>query len=173
MPVPVTDPRRCADCHEWKPLADFYVKMWRYGKPRYDSSCKVCRNARTREYQSRPENVVRVADYKRRHHEMYGKQGKREKTYAKFNATLNAYDMQFASQHGRCAVCLRLPAEGEMRFAFDHDHATGLARGVLCPACNGALGSLRDRRDLLLAALRYLEYWERQHRLSDGTNASV
>jgi hypothetical protein len=31
----------------------------------------------------------------------------------------------------------------------DHDHATGLVRGVLCNACNGALGSYRDNVEML------------------------
>lgn len=170
MAVAVTDPRRCADCHDWKPLTAFYVKTWNYGKPRYDSSCKICRNARTREFQTRPENVVRVAEYKRRWHQRGGGCAIREKAYAKFNATIAAYDLQFQSQHNCCGICLRHVAEGEQRFAFDHDHATGSARGILCPSCNGALGCLRDRQDLLLAALRYLEYWERQQALMMGTN---
>src|SRR5436190_9950709 len=169
IPVEVTDPRRCADCAQWKPLAAFYVKSWDYGKPRYDSSCKACRNARTKEYQHRPEHVEHVREYKRRWHKERGEHRQREALYRRRqHADVLAFDVQNTAQSGRCAICLRPPAEGEMRFAFDHDHATGLSRGVLCPAYNGALGCLRDRRDLLLAALRYLEYWERQHVLAEG-----
>jgi hypothetical protein len=121
-------------------------------------------------YQARPENAAKVLEWKHRHYERVGRFATRDKAYKKFNADRAAYDLQFQAQHSCCAICLRPPAEGEDRFAFDHDHTIGLARGVLCPACNGALGSLRDRRDLLLAAIRYLEYWEAQHRLAETAN---
>jgi len=169
--IAVTDPRRCSECKEWKPLADFYQKGHTFtGRPRYDCFCKPCRTKRTYEYQHRPENIAQYTEYKRQHYHRRGKFATRDRSYKKFNATVTAYDLQWQAQHQRCAICLRPPAEGEMRFAFDHDHATGLARGVLCPACNGALGSLRDRRDLLLAAIRYLEYWHAQHSLASGTH---
>lgn len=164
----MAETKRCNDCGEEKPLDQFYLKTRRSYRrpPRHDGRCKACANVRTQKYQALPENVVKVAEYKRRHYERVGRFAVRDRSYRKFNADQAAYDLQFHSQHERCAICLRAVAEGEDRFAFDHDHATGLARGVLCPACNGALGSLRDRRDLLLAAIRYLEYWEAQHRLA-------
>jgi Recombination endonuclease VII. len=72
------------------------------------------------------------------------------------------YDLQLTTQNGRCAVCLRLPAKGEQRFAFDHNHETGAARGVLCAACNGGLGCFRDNPELLKAAITYLRHWASQ-----------
>jgi Recombination endonuclease VII len=40
-------------------------------------------------------------------------------------------------QSGRCAVC---GATG--RLVADHDHNTGLLRGLLCPSCNNREGGL-------------------------------
>jgi hypothetical protein len=53
---------------------------------------------------------------------------------------------------GLCAICREAPAAH-----VDHDHETGRVRGLLCFNCNGALGRFRDRRDLMLAAIAYLD----------------
>jgi hypothetical protein len=46
-------------------------------------------------------------------------------------------------QEGRCGAC-GLPLLGEFR--LDHDHETGLTRGLLCPSCNTREGAgWRDR----------------------------
>lgn len=56
-----------------------------------------------------------------------------------------------AEQGGVCAICLTGKPEH-----VDHDHRTGEVRGILCFNCNGGLGQMRDRVDVLLAAVDYL-----------------
>jgi hypothetical protein len=51
-----------------------------------------------------------------------------------------------------CAICA---ATDDL--VGDHDHATGLARGVLCRNCNLAIGNFRDDPVRLRAAAAYLE----------------
>jgi hypothetical protein len=62
------------------------------------------------------------------------------------------YNRMFADQGGRCAICqAELP-----QLVVDHDHATGLVRGLLCANCNCGIGFLRDDISILHSAARYL-----------------
>lgn len=55
-------------------------------------------------------------------------------------------------QGGVCAVCKRRPPT-----QVDHDHQTGVVRGVLCDGCNGGLGHFRDDPALIRRAIDYLK----------------
>jgi len=61
----------------------------------------------------------------------------------------------WAQQGGVCAICL-LDDEAK-GLGVDHDHETGAVRGLLCQNCNGAIGMLRERQDLLVRAGEYLQ----------------
>ena len=54
-------------------------------------------------------------------------------------------------QGGVCAIC-----QTNEPVHVDHDHVTGLVRGILCFNCNRGLGKLGDDPDLLRKALAYL-----------------
>jgi len=84
----------------------------------------------------------------------------------KYKMSLEEYKAKLAAQGGKCAIC---GADGPSdirtnRFHVDHDHrcCSGkrncgeCTRGLLCHACNTALGNFKDDPDLLLAALSYL-----------------
>lgn len=73
-----------------------------------------------------------------------------------------ATDEELAEWHllatvGVCAICGGGPRSGHARLAIDHDHETGRIRGVLCIACNTALGMFKDDPEVLAAAIAYLE----------------
>lgn len=60
-------------------------------------------------------------------------------------------------QGGRCAICDGEP-RGDHRIrslCVDHDHETGVVRGLLCSACNKSIGLIGDAN--LMAAAAYLE----------------
>ena len=70
-----------------------------------------------------------------------------------YGITREAYDLLFAEQGGRCALCRKVATES---LCVDHDHSTGVVRGLLCRTCNRWLGWFEndERRAFLL---RYLE----------------
>jgi hypothetical protein len=82
--------------------------------------------------------------------------------------TLDDYDRMYAAQDGRCAICREIN-KFKRRFHVDHCHATGRVRSLLCNTCNTGLGSFRDRTDLMLAAVQYLNAHKTATGDSNGT----
>lgn len=70
--------------------------------------------------------------------------------------TLAQYNEMLVRQGRRCAICHRTREEsGQVRpFSVDHDHKSGLVRGLLCARCNIMVGYLEH--GLKDAALSYL-----------------
>lgn len=65
------------------------------------------------------------------------------------------YGRLYLTQGGVCALCRR--ATGATRnLSVDHDHRTGLVRGLLCRPCNDLLGHLRDDAEAARRIVAYL-----------------
>jgi len=62
----------------------------------------------------------------------------------------------YAEQRGSCAICGKGEAENGKALAVDHDHESGVVRGLLCDHCNLALGRFQDSPEILRRALDYL-----------------
>jgi hypothetical protein len=72
-----------------------------------------------------------------------------------YGITSEQYDEMLEAQGGVCAICGRPPKN--MPLNVDHDHKTGLVRGLICWSCNHrVLGAVRDSIELLRAAMEYL-----------------
>jgi|SRR5215510_5208771 len=56
-------------------------------------------------------------------------------------------------QYGLCAICGYSLGP---KFNVDHDHETGMVRGLLCYPCNTALGKFQESERILLSAIAYL-----------------
>lgn len=77
------------------------------------------------------------------------------------------YESMVAQQGGACAICSKPEVErhqgGKLKsLVVDHNHSTGLIRGLLCSVCNKAIGLLDDDRSRLLAAVAYLDRYQPQ-----------
>jgi len=79
----------------------------------------------------------------------------RKNNLAKFGITPEEYDGLLAAQAGVCAICGG--DNGSKRLAVDHDHDTGVIRGLLCNQCNRGLGLLGDSAESIRRVLDYLE----------------
>jgi hypothetical protein len=74
-----------------------------------------------------------------------------------YNITSEQYEAMLEYQGGCCAIC-QLPPRGKLPLNVDHDHKTGLVRGLLCWTCNHRLlPAGRDDPERMLNAAHYLE----------------
>jgi hypothetical protein len=82
---------------------------------------------------------------------------------AKYKVSLSAVREQLLLQGGVCDVCRKLihiGGRGRDRACVDHSHRTGKIRGLLCSACNVALGMAREDVNILCALAEYLEKYK-------------
>jgi len=84
-----------------------------------------------------------------------------DKLRRQFGISADEFELMLARQGGGCAICQGPPLGRWNRFAVDHDHATGVVRGLLCVRCNRAIGLFRDDEAVLKRAVAYLNEWRR------------
>jgi Recombination endonuclease VII/HNH endonuclease len=101
------------------------------------------------------------SDYQRAHALKYPMERKDIALRLKFDITLAEYGDMLLAQKGVCAICEKAETHtrgGKVKaLAVDHDHETGKVRALLCAECNQMLGKAKDSRDILLAAVKYLD----------------
>lgn len=80
----------------------------------------------------------------------------------RYSLTPVEFDRMMTAQGHACAIC-HVPFVGPV-FSIDHDHECcqvgscgRCVRGILCTACNTAIGKLGDDPDRLRSAAEYLE----------------
>lgn len=82
-----------------------------------------------------------------------------------FGITAKEYDDFHNFCKGVCGIC-NLPEValdrrgGVKKLAIDHDHKTGIIRGLLCQQCNMGLGKFKDNVEFLKNAATYLESYK-------------
>ena len=76
----------------------------------------------------------------------------------RFNMSLEEYDNLLNAQNNKCRICGRdfMATDRLAVPCIDHDHNTGLVRGILCTGCNVGLGFFDDNINSLTAAIEYL-----------------
>jgi hypothetical protein len=157
--------KRCKKCGASKLLDEFYRAVGMADG--YRSECKEChRDARKRWYQAnREQSIASVkqwqqvnAEHMRTYRREYRKRRQAEDREAHlrrtFGITSADYEALLARQNGGCAICGRPPKKAALH--VDHDHETGVIRGLLCVGCNNALGQFHDDFELLQRAADYV-----------------
>lgn len=75
-----------------------------------------------------------------------------------FGITLDDYNKILTFQDYKCAICESTNSGDKQakNFYVDHDHETGIVRGLLCSQCNLALGKFKDKPAILRRAADYV-----------------
>ena len=150
----------CSHCHE-KPVhakglcGSCYGRFMSTGSPEYKRTARLCR---AKKCENKAINGGYCADHQ--HYVWDDRKAKNGHLLRKYSITVEDYEKMQDKQNGVCAIC----GQKETReyngkiidLAVDHCHDTGMVRGLLCSACNIALGRFQDSPTILASALNYL-----------------
>lgn len=85
----------------------------------------------------------------------WSEESRNDRLQRQYSITEEQYEAIFRKQDGRCGICSC--RQHYQRLAVDHDHKTGMVRGLLCVQCNRGLGRFFDSALRLRAAATYIE----------------
>ena len=121
--------KKCSKCHEVKTLSEFYI-IKHSGNPH--GSCKECFKKKSKE------SAQRLGRNHRKNIEL--------KWF--YGIGLDDYNQMLEAQGGQCACKATQGRSNKEALHVDHDHNTGLIRGLLCHRCNRAIGLVDDPASL-------------------------
>lgn len=110
--------------------------------------CPECSLRRLRKQQAdwvkaHPE---RIRASRVRHARAYPERARSRTLKAKYGITSEDFQAILTAQGDQCGICFKDVDASESIPHFDHDHATGEPRGVLCASCNTKLGWFEKRK---------------------------
>lgn len=147
-----TPTKKCPHCFlELSRKDDFGIRKNGYT----NAVCKKCASAASLKYQK--ERIAREPEYA----EKLRKINRRVCLMRYSGSTPEQYEELLKIQNGVCAICGGPPqgkSHGKYRehFDVDHDHITGVIRGLLCGYCNRGIGFMNDDPERMMAAAKYI-----------------
>jgi len=142
------DKKQCLDCKQYFPV-EMFPPIVKHNPRRRRAVCPGCYKIRFTALNAEANRKTQSDPIKR---------FRRLSTRYKYHLTVEQYMALYTAQDGCCAICGLPPKTGGRNLHIDHDHETGVVRGLLCYRHNTALGHLESfiRDDLLDAAFDYL-----------------
>lgn len=156
----VDDRKECSKCSKFLPFKDFGKDS--KVKCGLTASCRECTNSRFQRWRSSLSEVEKVNKAKRYKQNLVDKgkvltkEQRREKHLKYYyNITRKHYNNMLELQYSKCLIC-KCTLSDKFRGHVDHDHQSGVIRGILCRSCNLGLGHFRDDENILQSAITYL-----------------
>ena len=128
--------KQCPCCNKFKYVEDFNKCAKRKDGLQY--KCRQCeKEERQHPRRKRKQKIAQIKrDYK---------------------LGTSEYLKLYKSQKGLCAICGDKDRAKGKYLAIDHDHKSGIVRGLLCSNCNCALGLMGENVQTLTCAINYLK----------------
>lgn len=176
--------KECSLCKGVKEKEDFHKKT--RSKDGLSPNCKECEKTRkstadaikqrAERYKKNKKHIIAVnAEFRKKNWKKY--QVKHKEYYQKNKAkwleagwkqkgilneegkffTLEDFKRILASQDNVCKICNGDGKNHGKGLTVDHDHKTGIVRGILCGFCNTAIAYLQEDVLLLSEAITYLK----------------
>ena len=159
--------RKCSKCGEWKYHTGYggETRKWQYqqcpdcaGRYQRDRRRIVTPDAARGWYGAGANNKV----FRQRTHRMppdITRQVKKQKDYwinRRIAYGIEKWDwlLMYHRQGGLCAICRLVPMGTNKETSIDHDHQTGVVRGLICQRCNMGMAYV-DQPGWVEAALAY------------------
>ncbi len=128
---------------ETKEQAAVRMREWRRTHPR-TNAMRVAARENARRWRKNNPAKVKI-------------QNRRDNLKKNYDLSTEQYEAMIVAHEGKCHVCKQPPTGRWKRLHVDHDHSTGVIRGLLCSGCNLALGHVRDNPQTLRDLATYLE----------------
>lgn len=173
--------KKCIMCGLDKSISEFYPN--KYSADRFDYNCKSCVKIKARQWaienpdkikktnkemyeKNREERILKQREWSLNNKEKISKakaiyrirhpELSREWTLKKHGLTMDDFNNMILNQKNRCGICYKSFAK-RSEVKIDHNHTTGMVRGLLCNHCNTALGFTLDDIEILKSMILYLE----------------
>jgi hypothetical protein len=176
--------KKCTKCKVNKSLTDYHKS--KISKDRHVSACKVCESKRKQDLydpikhnetyeKGKVKYLARQKVYYAENKEVikktskaYYKKNKQKWLEAGWKAkgifnrqgkifTKEDFDYELTRANQECEICHNDGNEHKKGLCVDHDHNTGIVRGILCGHCNVAIGMFKDDIIKLNQAIKYLK----------------
>lgn len=133
-------------------------KLWEQNNKEYRTAYRKNHNKKMYEF-----NKEKIKDYSRKYNRENREKVKNSKLKRIHKISLEQYNDLLIKQNYVCAICKNKEVRIDSRLgktsalSVDHCHVTGKIRGLLCFACNVAIGKFKDDISVLQNAIKYLE----------------
>jgi hypothetical protein len=131
----------CTGCNVEKTLEEFSLHPG--GKFGRNPKCRQCKNEQARVHYENNVDAQRERDRSR------------NAWFPRYGITWDRYLELCKEQDGMCLICSRVPK----KLVVDHDHSSGVYRGLLCGNCNSGIGFLGENIENLTRAIKYIEHF--------------
>lgn len=160
--------KSCTGCKEIKPLEDYYRSVNRSdGRLAYCKTCEIARKKLPRtkirnkeRYDKNPDRVINSTkkwqSKNPKHVREYYWQKQNIKLSDNTLFTYEKYQEELVKCDNKCMICRIHQNQIKTKLVVDHNHHTGIYRGILCSICNILLGKIKKDTLLIIKMNEYL-----------------